>query len=84
MAQLSIVYFVIIFVILLFGIISLPRSPKKKQESSSIETGVLINTKSPAVPDSSIAIQQAALGKEPTAYSVDQKLVSVPPQGRVK
>jgi hypothetical protein len=79
MWQLSAVYFVIIFIILLFGIISLPR--RSKRVRLELPDGAQIAKDAMARPMPDIAkasFQQAALGKEPGSYSLDQKIAASP------
>jgi len=84
MSQLSVVYFAVIFVILLFGIISLPVRSKKVRSfhgGGRVVGGAIGRPVSNA---SDVALQQAAVGKEPPAYAVDQKIASVSQQDKVK
>jgi hypothetical protein len=87
MSQLSAVYFVIILIILLFGIISLPhRSAKRLRFPDGPE--IAKDAMASATMDVAKAgIQQAALGKESTeskTYASDQKLMPSPEMAKVK
>jgi hypothetical protein len=77
MWQLSAVYFVIIFVILLFGIISLPVRSKRVRSFHDGGTVVREAMGRPVPDTSNAALQQAAVGKVPPSYSVDQQISSV-------
>ena len=75
--------FTIILIILAFGIVSLPHRPKKVR-SSRIEMEIPNGITDRAVPDSSIALQQAALGKrDPELYSTNQKTAGTLRQAKV-
>lgn len=75
--------FTIILIILAFGIISLPYRSKKVWAPHT-ETGIPKGATDRAVPDSSIALQQAALGKrDPESYSTNQKTAGALRQAKV-
>jgi len=79
MWQISEGLFAIVAIVFLFGILSLPPRHKKarplRDGGMPSESAMAYRTTN----TSQIAIEQAALGKEPRAYSVDQKTASVPP-----
>jgi len=68
---------IIIFVILVFGIISLPRRTEKRARFRT-EGAIPKTAMGRRVPDNSVALEQAARGKEPRSFSADQKLAPAP------
>jgi hypothetical protein len=63
---------IIIAVIFVFGLLSLPRRTEKK---ALFRVGAVPkNAVGQRVLDNSIALEQAAHGKEPRSYSADQKI----------
>jgi hypothetical protein len=84
MWQISTVYFVVIFLILLFGIASLPVRPKKARSFGGGGDVVKDAMARPMPSTSDVALQQAAMGKESPSYSVDQKITSVSQQDKAK
>jgi hypothetical protein len=72
-------FFFLIFAILLFGIISLP-SRSKKERAWRIEMSIPKGVTTHRVLDNSVALQQAALGKEPRSYSSEQKTAADAPK----
>lgn len=72
MAQISEVLFIVLAVMLLFGVATLPRGTKKTE--TRVEAKIPQDGTHSAVPENSIALEQAASGKSDAgAYSVDQK-----------
>lgn len=73
MAQISEVLFVVVAVMLLFGVFTLPTGAKKPE--ARIEMEVPKGTTSSGLPDNSLALEQAASsGKSDVeSYSKDQK-----------
>lgn len=83
MWQISAVYLVMLFVILVFGIISLPIRHKKVRPFHDGSVAAEGATTHSVRETSNAGLQQAAMGKVPPAYLVDQKISSVPQQSKV-